>query len=223
MSLEGPNQGGGIEKNKEELIARVKKVFADLTDIESSQAIEQMEKGNPEEIIKLLELQIKRTEEDAAALRWSPELPMDGSQWQENYADQLFNLKEAIKTAYSLSDDAHSDFQEELRALPENINEDMLQFIAAEGKLSLELLNMLAEDESTAVRAALPANELVTQDVLKKLARDPEWEVRWAVANSNNAQQEVLESLLNDENPQVSESAREHLEYFKRNGSGSLH
>lgn len=86
----------------------------------------------------------------------------------------------------------------------------------------VEILNVLANDESEFVRKAVAENKNAPTETLALLAKDEKGYVRWAVAKNINTPVDVLEKLAKDKNKMVSEVAEEALKDRKEKSKANI-
>jgi hypothetical protein len=85
-------------------------------------------------------------------------------------------------------------------------------WIVRNRKSPLEVLEKLADDESTLVRAEVASARRISEKIQLKLAHDPEYSVRHSLAYNKKATTKVLTILSNDVEDAIANKAKEQLE-----------
>lgn len=88
---------------------------------------------------------------------------------------------------------------------------DFRHWVARNKTVPLEILQILAEDTDSRVRAAVATKQYLTPVLFDRLAQDPDETVRLRVAHNASAPKTVLERLARDRSYLVSGRARVRL------------
>lgn len=99
-----------------------------------------------------------------------------------------------------------------LRRLSKHKDETIRRRVAENSLCPIEVLDLLAHDESTDVRIAVALNKTAKKQIHAELCKDPSPDVRFMIASASYMPNFLLRLLASDENPYVQARANRTIE-----------